>query len=169
MITCMTCMLIARCAYTFVLPHLLILILHALHRTSQIVRLLPPVTVSEDEESDISETGPVDRESGEAEDGEGSAEDQMQEKEDSLNDESIMKSKSKGKGTGTGKDMSRPRGNSIVHADSDEEVGQILFLTLNPGMQNQDLTKIHFTCINVYIILLVLIAFFVSRSRFLSV
>ena len=112
----------ARCMYVLVRPHHLILILHSLYHMSQIVRLLPPVTVSEDEESDIAETGPVDRENGEAEDGEGSAEDQIQEKDDSLNDESIIKSKSKGKGTGTGKDMSRPRGNSIVHADSDEEV-----------------------------------------------
>ena len=146
-------MLMARCTYMFVLPRLLTLILHSLHRTSQIVRLLPPVTVSEDEESDIAETGPIDRENGETEDGEGSAEDQIQEKEDSLSDESIMRSKSKGKGTGTGKDMSRPRGNSIVHADSDEEVRQILFLTLNSGMQGQDLIGIHFTCMNVYKIL----------------
>ena len=123
MIACTTCMLMVRCTYMFVQPHLFILILFSLYHTSQIVRLLPPITVSEDEESDIAETGPVDRQNGEAEDGEGSAEDQIQEKDDSLNDESILKRKSKGKSTGTGKDMSRPRGNSIVHADSDEEVG----------------------------------------------
>ena len=52
--------------------------------------------------------------------GEGSAEDQGLEKEDSLSDESIMKGKNKGKGTA--KDASRPRGNSIVRADSDQEV-----------------------------------------------
>jgi hypothetical protein len=121
--------------YVYVLHHLLIF--HLLYRILQIVRLLPPATVSEDEESDDVGTGPIDGEGeGEEEEGtglgEGSAEDQGGEKEDSLSDKAAMKGKNKGKGKG--KEMSRPRGNSIVPVDSDEEVRYFPIHKLNRGV-----------------------------------
>lgn len=117
--------------YVRPLPLLILLLLFC---TSQIVRLLPPATVSEDEEGDNVETGHIEREGDEGGGmtlAEGFSEDQVREKEDSFGDESIMKSKSKGKAVG--RDISRPRGNSIVQVDSDEEVRQLAFSVLSIG------------------------------------
>ena len=53
-------------------------------------------------------------------------------------------------GKGKGRDMVRPRGNSIVPVDSDDEVRYLPFHTLNHGILGLGPSKKLFTVINRY-------------------